>query len=46
VVEDYKEGRDITLEQANVVLFSAEFIKKPIYFDESWKFSHKVHQRK
>jgi hypothetical protein len=36
----------MTLEQANIALFSAEIIKGPMNFDEAWKFSDKVHKRK
>jgi hypothetical protein len=46
VVEDYKEGREITLEQSNDVLFYIEVVKEPINYNEAWNCSVKFHQRK
>jgi hypothetical protein len=34
-VEDYKEGRKITLGQANMALFSIEIIKQPKHYNET-----------
>jgi hypothetical protein len=45
-VKDYKEVREITLEQANIDLFSTKVIKEPINFDDGWNRSEKFHQRK
>jgi hypothetical protein len=44
-VEAYKEGREITLEQANITLFSFEVIKEPMNLNEAWNCSNKVHQK-
>jgi hypothetical protein len=44
-VKDYKEGREITLEQANVTIISAKVIKEPMNFDESWDRSDEFQQR-
>jgi hypothetical protein len=45
-VEDYKEGREITLKQANIAIFPTEVTKEPMNFDEAWNFSGKLHQIK
>jgi hypothetical protein len=40
-VEDYNYGRELTLDQLNLALFSAVFIKEPTNYEESlnceWK---------
>jgi hypothetical protein len=34
VVEDYNHGRETTLDQANLALFSTEIIKEPRTYEE------------
>jgi hypothetical protein len=36
-VEDYNYGRQLTLDQDNLVLFSADFVKEPTSYEEAKK---------
>jgi hypothetical protein len=35
VVEDYNHGREITLDQVNLSLFSTEIVKEPTTYEEA-----------
>jgi hypothetical protein len=45
-VEEYKQGREITLEQENIALFSTNVIKEPTTFEEVWNCCDKNEQIK
>ena len=45
-VEKYEQGREITLEQTNIALFSTNVIKEPTTFDEAWNCNDKSDQIK
>ena len=36
-VEDYEQGRDINLSEANIALISTNLVNEPVSFDEAWK---------
>ena len=35
-VEDYEQGRDINLSEANIALISTNLVNEPVSFDEAW----------
>jgi hypothetical protein len=45
-VEDYNYGRELTLDQVNLPLFSADFAKEPTTYEEALNREHKEYQIK
>jgi hypothetical protein len=43
-VEDYNYGRELTSDQVNLVLFSADFIKKSTIYEEALNYGQKEDQ--
>jgi hypothetical protein len=46
VVENYNHGREITLDQVNLALFSTEIIKEPTIYDKAINSEQKEDQIK
>ena len=46
IVEEFKQGRDILLDQVNIALLSANIIKEPTTFDEAWNCANQADQIK
>jgi hypothetical protein len=45
-LEDYNHGRQITLDQANLALFSADFVKEPTIYEEAVNCERKEDKNK
>ena len=44
IVEKFKQGRDILLDQVNIALLSANMVKEPTIFEEAWNCGNQVDQ--
>ena len=46
IVEEFKQGRDILLDQVNIALLSANIVREPTTFDEAWNCANQADQIK
>jgi hypothetical protein len=41
----FKEGREISLDQVNLALFTTATVNEPTAFDKAWKCNNKKHRK-